>query len=316
MSTITQLEYIVAVFNHGHFGRAAKACHVSQPSLSAQIKKLEEELELEIFDRSLKPIAPTDAGREVVEQAKVILREHRKLSSIADLAVQEPHGDYRLGVIPTLAPQLVPRFVGHFSRSYPKATLHIDEQKTENILAMLLEGDLDVGLLVTPIEASGLETRHLFYETFFAYLNENHPLAQRKFLTANDLNPDQMWLLAEGHCFRQQVINLCSEGQALGVLPNVRFGSGSLDTLRKLVQENAGYTLLPQLAVMDLPEQEVVRHVRRFRKPLPTREVSLIYGRGLAKAPIVEGIAASIVEQLPRRIRSLRAKDLEVLDIE
>lgn len=315
MSTITQLEYVVAVAKQGHFGRAAKACHVSQPSLSAQIKKLEEELEVEIFDRSLKPIAPTQAGQEIVKQAQTILREHRKLNLIAESATHEVQGEYRLGVIPTLAPQLVPRFIGHFSRSYPKATLHIDELKTESIVAMLLEGELDLGLLVSPLEQEGLELRELFFETFFAYLNESHPLAKKKFLTADDLDPAQMWLLAEGHCFRQQVINLCSDGQAFGVLPNVRFGSGSLDTLRKLVQENDGYTLLPHLAVMDLPKEEVELHVRRFRKPLPTRQVSLIHGRGLATAPIVEALAESILAQLPPRIRSLKAKDLDVVEI-
>lgn len=315
MSSITQLEYIVAVAAQGHFGRAARACHVSQPALSAQIRKFEEELGVEIFDRGQKPILATHAGQEVIRQAKVVLREHRKLTAIADLGSQEPQGEYRLAVIPTLAPQLIPRFLGHFSRSYPKVTLHIDEQKTENIIAMILDGELDLGLLVTPIEEALLETKELFFEPFFAYVSQDSALAKRKYVSGQDLDPAQMWLLAEGHCFRQQVLNLCSDGQASGVLPNVRFGSGSLDTLRKLVQKSAGYTLLPQLAVMDLSPDEASAHVRCFRKPVPTRQVSLIYGRGLADAPIVQALEASVVGQLPESIRSIKPKDLEVVEI-
>lgn len=315
MSTLTQLEYLVAVAKQGHFGRAAKSCHVSQPSLSAQIRRLEEELEVELFDRSTKPIVATQAGEEIIRQAKLILQEHRKLSTIADRGSAEPKGDFRLAVIPTLAPQLIPRFIGHFSSSYPKVTLHVDEQKTENILALLQEGALDAGLLVTPIEESRLMTRHLFFEPFYCYVSDGHPLAKRKFLAEPDLDPTQVWLLAEGHCFRQQVLNLCGTGREFGVLPNVSFESGSLDTLRKLVQANSGFTLLPQLAVMDLPEAEKSAHVRRFRKPVPTREVSLVHGRGAVNSAVIEALESSILAQLPAEIRSFKRKDIEVVEI-
>lgn len=316
MSTLTQLEYLVAVAAEGHFGRAARSCHVSQPSLSAQIKKLEEELGVALFDRATKPIVATQAGQEIIEQAKTILKEHRKLQAIADLGSGAPKGEFRLAVIPTLAPQLIPRFIGHFSRSYPEVRLNIDEQKTENIVELLLHDALDAGLLVTPLDEPRLATRHLFFEPFYCYVNEFHPLARKRFIAEPDLERDQLWLLAEGHCFRQQVLNVCAAGQDSGVLPNVGFGSGSLDTLRKLVQVNSGYTLLPQLAVMDLPEAEQGIHVRRFRKPVPTREVSLVHGRGgLVKRSIIQALETSILSQLPRSIRSLKRRDLEVVDI-
>lgn len=315
MSTLTQLEYLVAVAKQGHFGRAAKACHVSQPSLSAQIKRLEEELEVELFDRSTKPIAATQAGEEIIRQAKIILQEHRKLSAIADQGKGEPKGEFRLAVIPTLAPQLIPRFIGQFSRVYPKVTLYVDEQKTENILGMLEEGELDAGLLVTPIEESRLITRTLFLESFYCYVNGGHPLAKRKFLAESDLDPTQVWLLAEGHCFRQQVLNLCGMGEEFGVLPNVSFESGSLDTLRRLVQANSGFTLLPQLAVMDLPEAEKEAHVRKFRKPVPTREVSLVHRRGAVNTAVIEALESTILAQLPAALRSQRRRDIEIVEI-
>lgn len=315
MSTLTQLEYLVAVAKQGHFGRAAKACFVSQPSLSAQIKRLEEELGLELFDRSAKPIVATQAGQEIVRQAKIILREHRKLSTIADQENAEPKGDFRLAVIPTLAPSLIPRFAGEFSRRYPKVTLSVDEQKTETILAMLHEGTLDAGLLVTPIEDSQVETKCLFFEPFYCYFNETHPLTKRKYLAESDLDPAQVWLLAEGHCFRQQVLNLCGAGREFAVLPNLRVEGGSLDTVRRLVQANAGFTLLPQLTVMDLPEAERELHVRKFRKPIPTREVSLVHARGGVNKVVSEALEASILAQLPTAIRRNKSRDLEVIEI-
>lgn len=315
MSTLTQLEYLVAVAKQGHFGRAAKACYVSQPSLSAQIKRLEEELGVELLDRSAKPIVATQAGQEIIRQAKVILREHRKLSTIADQESTEPKGEFRLAVIPTLAPSLIPRFVGGFSRGYPKVMLHVDEQKTENILSMLHEGTLDAGLLVTPIEDSQLETRHLFYEPFYCYLNKDNPLAKRKYLAESDLDPAQVWLLAEGHCFRQQVLKLCGSGSEFDVLPNVSFESGSLDTLRRLVQANTGFTLLPQLSVMDLSQAEQQAHVRKFRKPIPTREVSLIHARSAANKAVIEALHQSILAQLPSALRGGKRKDIEVIEI-
>lgn len=315
MSTLTQLEYIVALDREQHFGRAARACHVSQPSLSAQIKKLEEELEVVIFDRSRSPILTTDVGREIICQAKVVIREHSKLKTIADEKAVELKGDFELAVIPTLASHVIPLFIGYFGQKYPGVNLGINEYKTEDIVRLLTNDEIDAGLLVTPLEGEALIERHLFYEPFYCFLNEHHPLSRKKVIGGGDLDDGDLWLLSEGHCFREQVLNVCSRKGRKNVLPGIRFESGSLDTLIKLVKANSGYTLLPQLAVDSLSEEEVKRHVKKFKNPVPTREVSLVYNRSFFKESIIDALEACILAHLPRKIRSLKRQHIDVVDI-
>lgn len=315
MPTITQLEYLLAVDRERHFGKAAKACYVSQPSLSIQIQKLEEELEIVIFDRSQKPILTTEVGKEIIEQAKVVIREHKKLHTIADLKASEPKGIFELAIIPTLASYVLPLFIGDFSRNYPKVDLRINEYKTEDIVRLLANDEIDAGLLVTPLEEEHLIERHLFYEPFYCYLNKNHPLAQKKSVSEKDLDNGELWLLSEGHCFRNQVLKICSTDSHPNVLPNVRFESGNLDTLIKLVKSNSGFTLLPQLAVDDLSINEVNEHIKKFSNPIPTREVSLVYNRSFLKATIINALETSILSHLPQQIKSLKRQNIKVIDI-
>lgn len=315
MTTITQLEYIVAVDQEKHFGRAAKTCFVSQPSLSAQIQKVEEELGLVIFDRSKQPILTTEIGKEIVEQARIVIREHKKLQIIADEKALEPKGEFNLAVIPTLASYVIPLFVGHFSHTYPLVNLGINEYKTEDIIKQLLNDEIDAGLMVTPLEDERLIERHLFYEPFYCYLHDNHPLAAKKELSTEDLNASDLWLLTEGHCFRNQMLRLCSADKSNNALPTVRFESGNLETLIKLVKANTGFTLLPQLAVDGLSQSEVRKHIRSFQKPVPTREVSLVYNRTFLKETIINALESSILLQLPDNIRSLKKTHVEVVDI-
>lgn len=315
MTTITQLEYIIAVDQEKHFGRAAKTCFVSQPSLSAQIQKVEDELEVIIFDRSKQPILTTEIGKEIVEQAKVVISEHRKLKIIADETSLEPKGFFNLAVIPTLASYVIPLFVGHFSQTYPLVNLGINEYKTEDIIKLLLNDEIDAGLMVTPLEDDRLIERPLFYEPFHCYLNESHPLSRKKQLSTEDLDASDLWLLTEGHCFRDQMLRICSADKSNNALPTVRFESGNLETLIKLVKANSGFTLLPQLAVDGLSQSELNKHVRSFQNPVPTREVSLVYNRRFLKETIIKALETSILKQLPDSITALKKNQIEVVDI-
>jgi LysR family transcriptional regulator, hydrogen peroxide-inducible genes activator len=315
MSSITQLEYVLAVDRERHFGRAAESCHVSQPSLSSQVQKLEEELGVVIFDRSKKPILVTEAGKEIIAQAKIIVREHSKLESIADGTSHEPKGEFHLAVIPTLAPYLIPLFVAEFSKTYPKVYLKISEYKTEDIIKMLVNDEIDAGILVTPLEDERIIERHLFFEPFYAYAAESHEMLKKKSLTEGDMLTRDLWLLEEGHCFRDQVLKVCSLEHKNKVLNNVEFSSGNLETLKHLVKRSNGYTLLPELAVFELDEKEKMTHVRKFKKPAPTREVSIVHSRFFLKESIINSMEESILSSLPKEIRSLKRKDIEIIGI-
>lgn len=315
MASITQLEYLLAVARTRHFGKAALLCHVSQPSLSAQIQKVEEELEVVVFDRSKTPIIVTDAGKDLIEQAKVVLREHKKLKYIAGLGSSAPKGDFQLAVIPTLAPYLIPMFIGTFSKDFPKVRLKVNEYKTEDLIRLLANDEIDAGLLVTPLGDDRLIERHLFFESFHVYASEKHEFSKMKSVSENDLLAKDLWLLEEGHCFRSQVLKICSLDRKGSVLPNVEFESGNLETLKNLVRKSNGYTLLPNLAAKDLSQQEFKKYVRPFQRPVPTREVSIVYSRSFSKETIINALEKSILQTLPSDVRSLKKRDAHVIDL-
>lgn len=315
MPTITQLQYILAVHEEKHFGKAAQACHVAQPSLSMQIQKFEDELGVVIFDRSKKPIIATQTGLEVIEQAKVVLKEHKKLAQVANLGMSEPRGELHLGVIPTLSPYLIPLFIGEFSKKYPKVSLKVNEYQTSEIIKKLVNDELDAGLLVTPLEDDRLIERHLFFEPFFAYVSTDHPLAKRSYLCEKDLDDDNLWLLEEGHCFRTQVLKVCALDRKKAALGNVEFAGGNLETLKNLVKKNSGYTLLPELALCELPKKEIENHIIKFKKPVPTREVSLVHSRSFLKENSIGAMEELILKNLPKNIRSLKKSDIDVVEI-
>lgn len=316
MPTITQLQYLIAVDREKHFGQAAKSCHVAQPSLSMQIQKLEEELGAIVFDRSKKPIITTDVGRAIIKQVHIILREHRKLSAIANLGSKTPTGEFNLAVIPTLAPYLIPLFIGVFAKKYPQVILRIFEHKTEDIIRLLANDQIDAGLLVTPLGDDRLIERHLFFEPFYAYVSKAHRLSNNNKISEKDLDYDNLWLLEEGHCFRGQVLKLCSTKKRSVALENVEFASGNLETVKNLVKLNSGYTLLPELALMDLSSSEKKKYIKEFKKPVPTREVSLVHSRSFLKETIIGAMEKEIIESLPQQVNSLKRKDLTVVDID
>lgn len=315
MPTITQLEYVVAVDQHRHFGKAADACHVSQPSLSMQLQKLEEELGVVLFDRSKKPILPTERGTQLIAQAKVVLEEQRKLLELSQVQTGVVTGDFRLGVIPTLAPYLIPLFIEKFAKKYPKVNLVIEELKTADIVVALDEDRLDAALAVTPLKESRFEEQVLFYEPFYLYVGEGHSLYKQARVRETDLTEEDIWLLGEGHCLRNQIVRLCSLRRDGGVFHNVTFESGNMETLKRLVDHSSGYTLLPHLAVMDYKDAATKRRIKPFIKPVPTREVSLVYRRKHLKDAILQGLAESVKSSVPKVLFDLRERDMEIVDI-
>lgn len=315
MPTLTQLEYAVAVDRLRHFGAAARACHISQPTLSMQLQKLEAEAGFPIFDRERKPVVPTGRGRDYLDQAKQILQQYEKLLHVAGGAPGEVSGEFKLGVIPTLAPYLIPLFIQDFSERFPKVDLHIDELKTASIIDGLRAESLDAGIAATPLQESSLKETPLFYEPFEAYIAAGHALARKKTVREQDLSDGDMWLLQDGHCFRNQVIRFCGLKETPGYFKNIHFEAGNLETLRNIIRRTGGYTLIPQLFAEGLDRAERAKHVRPFSGSVPAREVSLICRRDAWKQDIVDGIREVIGKSLPPTLTPAAGKRPSVLQI-
>jgi LysR family hydrogen peroxide-inducible transcriptional activator len=295
--TITQLEYIIAVDKLRHFGKAASACHISQPTLSMQIQKLEAELGIMIFDRVKKPIMPTPVGKKFIEQAILIIQDYEKLIQIGKSTKDELSGDFRLGIIPTVAPYLIPLFIRDFSQRYPKVNLHIDELKTSTIIENLNQGTLEAGILATPLHEKTLKEIPLFYEPFLLYVSNDHSLAKKKKINERDLDGKDMWLLQDGHCFRNQVIRFCSLNENQSFFKNIYFEGGNLETLRNLIRKGGGYTLVPFLLAEGLEASDYRAHAREFSSPIPTREVSLVCRSNQWRLDILEAIRSVILRR-------------------
>lgn len=314
MPSLTQLKYLISLHKHRHFGRAAEECHVSQPSLSAQIQLLEEELGITAFDRSKKPVLVTAEGIEAVRIAKQVLSTHRELFEIQSSG-KAPSGELQLGVIPTLAPYLVPLFLENFSKKYPKVKLVINEYQTHQLITKLYDDELDAALMVTPLHDKRLIERVLFFEPFHVFTAPSHPLYKKKRLKDLDLDAESVWLLDEGHCFRNQVIRLCSLDRRKDVLENVSFSSGNLETLINLIRRGHGYTLLPHLALISLSKSEKEKNIKYFTYPMPSREVSLVHSRSFLKSSILDALEGEVIAALPPGVKSLKKSKAEVIEI-
>jgi LysR family hydrogen peroxide-inducible transcriptional activator len=302
--TLTQLEYLVALDQFRHFGKAAKACHVSQPTLSMQIQKLEHELGVVFFDRSHQPLLPTSEGTALIQQARVVLSEARRLNQLSKEDTKELKGELRLGVIPTIAPYVVPLFVEHMATTFPKLLLNIDELQTHQIVASLENETLDVGLLATPLKVEGLEEEKLFLEPFSLYVHTSHPLSKKKTVSEDDLDGSDMWLLSEGHCLRSQILRFCSLKSTQPVFRNVHFAAGNLETLQRLVETGSGYTLLPWLAAQRPHPKDAI--IVPFKAPVPQRQVSLVWRRSQLKRRAITALGEAIRATLPEELQSLQ----------
>lgn len=286
--TITQLQYVLAVAEHQNFTLAAQKSFVTQPTLSMQVQKLEDELDVLIFDRSKKPITITEVGKKIVKQAKNIVNEANRIQDIVDQEKGFIGGDYVLGIIPTVMPTLLPMFLKTFIKRYPKVNLIIKEQSTDNLIRNLQDGHLDAGIAATPLEIEFIKERPLYYEPFVGYVPKSHRLHKQQKLKPEDLNISDVLLLQDGHCFRDGVINLC---KASRVYNEEQFSlqSGSFETLINLADEDLGMTLLPYLNTLELDESKKEK-LRFFESPSPAREVSLIYHKSELKIQITEAL--------------------------
>ena len=299
--TLVQLEYIIALDNYRHFAVAAEKCFVTQPTLSMQIQKLEDTLDVKIFDRSKHPIEPTKMGVKILEQARIVIAESKKVQELIDQEKNEIKGDVRIAIIPTLAPYLVPLFVSPLTSKYEEVSLQITESLTDSILDQIKKDQVDIGILVTPIDDADIREIPILYEEFFVYASHQHPLFQSKKIETENINTSGLWLLNEGHCFRNQTLNIC--GKASNHEKRFTYESGSLEALKRLVDKNGGYTLLPELYAMELERNDQSK-LRHFLDPVPTREVSLVVKKSFAKHQLVEAIRSVILENLPPLMKS------------
>lgn len=290
--TITQLKYVLAVAEHQNFTKAAQKTFVTQPTLSMQIQKLEDELDILIFDRSKKPIELTPVGKKIVSQARSIVNEAERMQDVVDQEKGFIGGDYRLGIIPTVMPTLLPMFLKTFSNKYPKIHLKIEELTTEEIITKLREGHLDAAIAATPLQQEKIKERPLYYEPFVGYVPENHRLYEKNKLETADLDIDDILLLEDGHCFRDGVINLCKASRNQQG-DSFQLESGSFETLIKLSHEGLGMTLLPYLHTLDVSEEKK-KYLRNFSEPSPAREVSLIYSTSELKMQITNALYDTI----------------------
>lgn len=305
----TQLEYAVAVHTHRHFARAAAACFVTQPTLSMQLHKLELELGIKLFDRSKQPVVTTPDGLEVVAYARRILAEKNNLSEFAQARKGLLSGELKVGIIPTLAPYLLPLFIPAFTRRYPAVKLIINELVTDAVIHQLREGRIDAGILVTPLNEPGIREEVLFYEEMLAYISPKNMAYRKTYVLPQDIDPNKLWLLEEGHCFRTQIANLCQLRKASLEGSHFEYEAGSLETLRRLVELNDGVTILPEMATLELSAKQK-KLLRRFRKPAPVREVSIATHRDFLKKRLIEAMKKEITASIPEKVAANKSPNV------
>ena len=295
--TFTQLQYIIALDIHRHFAEAALQCHITQPTLSMQVQKLEEELGTKIFDRSKQPVLPTEPGMEIIAQARKILSERDVLIDMIDAKKDIIKGELKIGIIPTLAPYLLPLFIPSFTKKHQHIRLIVNELTTNYIISSLRQGKIDAGILVTPLNEKGIKEDVLFYEEMLAYVSSNNAVYKKHFVLPKDIDPEKLLLLHEGHCFRSQIIQLC-ELQKTRVNSHFEYEAGSFETLRRMVELNDGITVLPELATLDMTAHQK-NHLRYFKQPVPVREESIVTHRDFVKRKLIDEIKKEILLSRP-----------------
>jgi len=300
--TLVQLEYIIALDRYRHFSSAAGHCHVTQPTLSMQIHKLERELGIKIFDRSKQPVIPTETGAEIIEQARKIITGQDQMHEMVHKHKGILSGELKIGIIPTLAPYLLPLFAHQFSKKYPNVKLIVNEMMTDLIISRLREGTIHAGILVTPLQEYGIREEVLFYEELLVYVSKKNGDFKKNYILAQDIDPDKLWLLEEGHCFRSQIMNLCELQKASKEGHLLEYEAGSIETLRRMVELTDGITILPELATMDLNSKQKLQ-LRHFKKPTPMREVSLVVHRDFVKKRLIEILKNEILAAVPEKIK-------------
>lgn len=290
---IQQLEYIVALDIYRNHVKAAGHCNVTQPTLSMMVKKLEEELNVKIFDRSAQPLKPTPTGQIIIAKARQILQEIKNLKEFIRDQKDSIEGEFRLGVIPTLAPYLLPKFLNSFLANHPGTSFTVMEMQTQEIIDYLKTNRLDLAILVTPLEDKEIREVPIFYEPILLYTSEHLNYYKQEKVNPKSLSLESLWLLEEGHCFRGQVMNLCSAKERKTV-NQLNYQSGSFETLKAMIDNDYGYTLIPEMAV-----NVKSKHVKRFIEPEPVREVSLAVHHGFVKEALLQKLRDAILKIIP-----------------
>ncbi|GIL22714.1 MAG: transcriptional regulator [Bacteroidota bacterium] len=303
--TLIQLEYLVALDTHRHFGLASEKCFVTQPTLSMQIQKLEEELGVKIFDRTKQPVIPTEIGARIIAQARVVLREAAVVSQIIAEQKDTMTGEIRIGIIPTLAPYLLPSLFKNIREKYSQVNLIVKEIITEDIIQELKHNRLDCGIVVTPLKDSSIKEDVLFYEELFVYVSKKNALVDKKYVLPTEIDPNQLWLLEEGHCFRSQILNLCELRKYSDL--HFKYETGNIETLKRMVDKSDGITILPELAVMEFSAAQL-KLVKRLKEPSPVREVSLVTHRDHLKTKLIQILKEEILKLVPKQMQKLNKK--------
>ena len=304
---LSQLEYIIAVDNYRNFVKAAESCNVTQPTLSAMIQKLELELDITIFDRKAHPVVPTEVGRKVIDQAKIVLFNTSQLHEIVLGEKGQNKGTLKLSIIPTIAPYILPKLFGIFKEEYPKINLHIFEMRTSIVIEKLRKAEIDMAILATPLEQEDLLEVPLYYEPFSAYISPKESIYLKDEIFTKDLKMDKMWVLPEGHCLRKQVFNFCNHRN----VSNSIYEAGSIDTLIKIVDNNGGYTIIPDLHINFLSEEQK-KNIRPLSAPVPVREVSIVIRQDYVKEKLINIVADSVKKIIPESMIDSRLKKFAI----
>lgn len=302
--TIQQLEYILAVDQFRHFARAAEYCRVTQPTLSAMVQKLEDELGVKLFDRAVQPVCPTAIGEKVISQARIILAQAAQVKEIISEEKQTLTGAFRLGVLPTIAPYLLPRFFPQLMEKYPELDIRVTEMKTQDIQQALHSGDIDAGIIANKLEDSFLTEKTLFYEKFYGYVSRKEPLFKHDVIRTSDITGERLWLLDEGHCFRDQLIRFC-QIEAVKV-SQMAYHLGSMETFMRMVESGKGITFIPELAVAQLSEGQQ-QLVRPFAIPRPTRQIVLVTSKDFIRHSLLNVLKEEIQASVPKDMLSLQS---------
>jgi LysR family hydrogen peroxide-inducible transcriptional activator len=309
---LQQLEYIIAVDTYRHFLRASEKCFVTQATLSMMIQKLENELGVKIFDRSKHPVKPTEIGVKIILQARRIVSEAGRIKELVKTERGEISGELKVGIIPTLAPYLLPLFLKDFTTKYPQVKLIISEHTTASVINRLKAGQLDTGILATPLNDSDIKEHILFYEKYFLYVNDEEKGFNKNYVMPKDIDINRLWLLEEGHCMRSQILNFCELKKQSEQMEKLHYEAGSIETLKNLVEKNFGITIIPELAVFNLSKTQKKR-VRFFRPPTPVREISIVVHREYVKDKLIEALKETILSFIPDEMKVL--KKMNVIEI-
>ena len=307
--TLQQMEYIVAVYRLRHFAKAAEHCGVTQPTLSAMIQKLEQELGVNLFERASQQVVPTAIGRLVVEQAWRVISRARKIKDIVEEERNALSGVFRIGILPTIAPYLLPRFFTRLMEEYPDIDFRVSEMKTADCKKALARGEIDVAIIVSLGEIEGMEQDSLYFEQFIAYVSESDSLFQSKSIRSADLPGHFLWLLDEGHCFRDQLVKFCNIKSACD--SKLTYSLGSIETFMRMVEAGQGITFIPELALDQLTESQK-RLVRPFAIPIPTREVVLLTTKTFVRKGIKQMMINEIRDSVPQRMLKMNNTDQRV----